>query len=157
MRLYSNARYALVLAGFVVLSTAALAQQLPPQNEPVTPTPPTPLSTPSQPEQVTVTAPREVTRTRVGRSRIGAPIEDITISEPVAFNDLNLKNPSDVEQLNQRVRDAAADGCDEIDRLYPLTRSVDTRRDCIRRAVRSASAQVDAAVAAARGYGGSGP
>jgi len=155
MRLYSNARYALAL-GLMVMGSTALAQQIPVQNAPVTPTPPTPMST-SQPEQVTVTAPREITRTRVGRSRIGAPIEDIAISEPVAFNDLDLRRPADVDQLNQRVRDAAADGCDEIDRLYPLTRSSDTRRDCIRRAIRSADAQINAAVAQAKGYGGNGP
>jgi UrcA family protein len=134
----------------MVLSKAAIAQQIPVQNAPTT-------AEPSQTEEVIVTAPREVTRTRVGRSRIGAPIEEITVSLHVPINDLDLRKTQDDDMLNQRVRDAAADACGEIDSKFPLSSSPSQTRDCIRRTVRATNAQIAAAIARAGGrYGGAG-
>lgn len=113
------------------------------------------IASAQQSEEVTVVAPREITREQVGRSSsTGAAIEDITVSLEVAYRDLDLKKSADVDTLNKRIRDAAEDGCSELDKLLPLTGTSATHRDCIRKAVRSASAQIDAAVATAgKGYG----
>lgn len=113
----------------------------------------------AQSDDNTVVVQRDVTREQVGRSATtGAPIEDITVSLQIAYNDLNLKKAADVDELNNRIRDAARNSCSELDRFFPQTSSFRLRRECIRRAVRSASAQVEAAVAGAgTGYGGSGP
>jgi UrcA family protein len=113
----------------------------------------------AQPDESTVVAPREVTREQVGRSAtIGAPIEDTIISQQIAYNDLDLKNAADVSELNNRIRDAAQYSCSELDRFFPQTRSIRVRWDCVRKTIRSANSQVDAAVASAgQGYGGRGP
>ncbi|HUO91538.1 MAG TPA: UrcA family protein [Rhizomicrobium sp.] len=153
MNIYSNARQhvayaALAAFGVIALSNIAIAQTTPESSAPT-------AAPTNQATEVTVTAPREVTRTRVGRSNIGAPIEDVAVTERVNIQDLDLKKTADVDELNRRVREAAADSCSELDRLFPLVPSSQTRRDCIRRAMRGANAQIEAAVAASGGrYGG---
>jgi UrcA family protein len=151
MRIYSIARQhaswlALAFAtfGLIVLSDTTMAQE-------ATPTQAAPTA---QADEVTVTAPREVTRTRVGRSGIGAPVEEVSVSERVAYNDLDLKKSSDVDVLNKRIKDAAEDSCSELDRLFPTSTSSRMHRDCVFKAVKVASLQIEAAVAAAGGkYG----
>jgi UrcA family protein len=111
----------------------------------------------AQPDESTVVSPREVTREQVGRSATtGAPIEDVVVTQQITYSDLNLNKPADVNELNDRIKDAAQDSCSELDRILPQTSSIRVRWECVRRAVRSANAQVNAAVAN-QGYGGRGP
>jgi UrcA family protein len=50
---------------------------------------------------------------------IGAPIDQITASEPVSYADLNLSNPADVKTLDRRVDAAAVQSCRAINQEYP--------------------------------------
>jgi UrcA family protein len=109
----------------------------------------------AQPEDVSVAVPREIVRQQVGRSfSTGAPIEDVTIINQVAYNDLDLRKATDVNTLNARVEAAASEGCSELDRIFPFTASFRSRLECMRRAIDTTTAQINAALAAdGRGYG----
>jgi UrcA family protein len=139
MRIYSIARqypFRLLLTlgafGLTTLSDAAKAQD----------------------EVFTVFSPRQTTREQVGRDAFtGAPIEKDTVSEQVAYRDLNLSKASDVDELDRRVREAAEDVCSALDRLA-FTYSGEAHRNCVTKAIKTTGEQIDAAVATAnRGYG----
>lgn len=64
---------------------------------------------------VTVYAPRVV-----GRSEIGAPIEEVHASRIVYFNDLNLDTRWGAHVLRTRIERAADQACDQLDQNYPI-------------------------------------
>jgi len=99
---------------------------------------------------IIVTAPG-VTRYYTGRrTSSGAPIETVTAQRVVETGDLDLRYSNyDVRVLRQRIRDAAVDGCREVE-THVLT-PLDTNRDCIRAATNDAMAQADELIAIARG------
>jgi UrcA family protein len=100
------------------------------------------------PEEVIVQAPRWH---QPQRSTIGAPIRDVSLSEPVRFDDLDLRSDHDVRRLEARVRERAGTLCRRLDVRYPVTVSTSSR-NCFREAMADAMDQVDAAVAQQRGY-----
>ena len=88
-------------------------------------------------------------------SATGAPIENVSLSRPVRFDDLDLTSNWGVRALHTRIRIAAQTLCSQLDAMYPA--AVDTNgpnspvdMSCYRRAVDDAMYQADAAVAAAR-------
>jgi UrcA family protein len=101
-----------------------------------------------QASEITVVAPRAVTREVVGRAAPGRPIELISLTRHVGYADLNLAVEAGVTQLEQRINDVARQSCDQLEKMYPL--SDQKTPDCIREAVASAKAEKDAAVNAAR-------
>ncbi|HUO91537.1 MAG TPA: UrcA family protein [Rhizomicrobium sp.] len=113
-----------------------------------------PNTTQAQDEALTVFSPRQITHERLGRDSVsGAPIEKTTVSEQVAYRDLDLSKSSDVDRLDERLKEAAESVCSELDRLS-FSYSGEVHRNCVRNALRSAGKEVDAAVASAnRGYG----
>lgn len=64
---------------------------------------------------VTVYAPRTV-----GRSEIGAPIEEVHASRVVHFDDLNLDTRYGAHVLRARIEHAADEACDQLDQDYPV-------------------------------------
>lgn len=100
------------------------------------------------PEEVIVQAPRWH---QPQRSTIGAPIRDVSLSEPVRFDDLDLRSNRDVRRLEARIRERAGTLCRRLDVRYPVTVSASSR-NCFRDAMADAMDQVDAAVAQQRGY-----
>lgn len=64
---------------------------------------------------VTVYAPRIV-----GRSEIGAPIEETEASRVVRFDDLNLDTRWGAHVLRTRIERAANEACNELDQDYPV-------------------------------------
>ena len=111
----------LAIGAFAVLSASAQADELDP---------------------ITISAPTEKT---VGHeSATEAPIEDTTVKAEIAADAQTLKNDSGVVLLKDRVLEAAYKACNAADPL-----SEDDGR-CVREAVKSAQAQVDAAIAQAR-------
>lgn len=98
-------------------------------------------------EEITVVAPRTVTRKTVGRASDGAKIELISLTRRVDYSDLDLAAHADVMTLQKRIDDIARQSCDDLAQMYPL--SDDRTPECVRQAVASAKAQVDQAVAAA--------
>jgi len=94
-------------------------------------------------ETVEVIAPRYPYRTPRG----GA-IEQVSLSREVRAYDLDLRTPWGADELRSRVRFAAKNLCERIDRNYA---TVDDGRSCYYEAVDRAMEQVDAAIAEARG------
>lgn len=84
----------------------------------------------------------------VGRSTIGAPIEQVTLTRRVSYSDPDLTTYNGAVALKRRVREAAREACGKLDDLYPLeARQAPT---CIGKAVADASRQVDGAIARAQ-------
>jgi len=102
-------------------------------------------------QEIIVEAPHMVTRSEVGRTNTGAPIEEIILSREVFFDDLDLKEQSAVTTLEARVRDAATRACAELDKLYPASMYPTTQGsgDCVRTAMNTAMPQVARAITAA--------
>jgi UrcA family protein len=102
----------------------------------------------AQPDEITVVAPRDVAQKQIGRTRYGAPIEEISVSYEIGYGNLDLKKTADVDALNKRVAHIAKQACSEVTKLPPYAGNR-SKQDCIRKSVKSATAQVNAAVAAA--------
>jgi len=85
-------------------------------------------------EEMTVYAPRVV-----GRSRIGAPIREVSTSRVVRISDLDLGTDWGVRELRYRVQRAARDACEELDARFPIT--AEDSPDCYSTAVRNGMAE----------------
>ncbi len=88
-----------------------------------------------------------MTKTVVGHTAIGAPIEEVTLTHRVSYADLDLATHSGAMELKQRVKDTARLACEQLDKLYPLEEK--EAPSCIRQAVERASSQVDDAITTA--------
>jgi UrcA family protein len=97
-------------------------------------------------EEITVVAPHELQRKTVGKSTIGAPIEEVTLTHRVDYSDLNLLKAEDVATLRARITDAAKKGCDELDNLYPFDKSPEENRKCVAAANAQAQDMLTAAI-----------
>jgi UrcA family protein len=96
-------------------------------------------------EAITVTAPRHV-----GRSPVGATIEDVRVARSVSYHGLDLRTPAGSAELRRRIAATARSECDELEKEYPIgepdavacTReAVAKAQPAITRAIRSASAE----------------
>ena len=96
------------------------------------------------PDEITISAP--IVKT-VGHDELtGAPIEETTRTASVKFDPVTLTTNSGVALLKDSVRDAATEACTSTS----LPMEDEDNGACIREAVKSAQAQVDAAIARAR-------
>ena len=93
-------------------------------------------------ERVEVTAPRVQYAPR--ESTIGAPIENVSMSEHVRYDDLNLRTASGARTLEQRVRYTAQAICNRLDHLYPITEQGSP--PCIQGAIATGMQHADAAI-----------
>jgi UrcA family protein len=116
---------ALAFVGTMLAGTAAFAQPI---------------------EEITVIAPHQVHRKVVGKTTIGAPIEEISLTHHVQVNDLDLSKPEDQAALKARIVEVAKEGCDELDQLFPFDKEQGQNRQCVKQAVSQAEAQVVAAI-----------
>ena len=101
-------------------------------------------------EQIYVYGPRRPRE----RSEIGAPIEDVAISRPVRFDDLDLRTEWGADELRERILYTARNLCRQLDSTYP-TSFYPTTSDsppCYKTALADAMAQADEAIGNARGY-----
>lgn len=94
-----------------------------------------------QDDEITVMAPRSIHREVVGRSAIGAPIEEISLTRRVSYAGLDLRRPSDMNELQRRIKMTANEACDQLNKLYPLD-TVPSDRDCKTDAYNSGMEQV---------------
>jgi UrcA family protein len=103
-------------------------------------------TTATEPEQVIVKAPYTIRRQVVQTYSPGrGAVERVTISRKVGYADLNLSNPSDVAELERRVKAAANDDCRQLDRQFSKTYIPQSEgANCVRNAARPALASVDA-------------
>ena len=96
-------------------------------------------------ETVTVEAAREV---KVAQTTTGIPVSEITVRTRVSYADLDLKTDAGATMLRDRIRDAAASACKEMDVRVPAEGS--SLEVCVRDAVKPALAEADKAIAAKR-------
>ncbi|HEX4182423.1 MAG TPA: UrcA family protein [Caulobacteraceae bacterium] len=85
---------------------------------------------------ITVTAPPSTERD----AATGAPIEWVSASRVVRYDDLDLNRGWGVRELRARIARAARSACDELDNAYPITAS--DSPPCVRNAIRQAMYEV---------------
>lgn len=95
-----------------------------------------------------ITVQAVASKTVVGRSTIGAPIEQTALTQRVSYADLDLRTYIGAMTLKRRVREAAGEACRKLDALYPLEDR--EAPACIEHAVADASRRVDRAIARAQ-------
>jgi UrcA family protein len=104
----------------------------------------------SPPEEIYVYGPHPP----VKRGFAGAPIETHSMSQPVRFDDLDLRTGWGVHALRLRIAITADRMCRTLDAMYPTTVYPLTTdaQDCYRKALSDAMYQADDAIARARSY-----
>jgi UrcA family protein len=100
-----------------------------------------------QPAQMTVVMPHAVYR-EVGATDSGIPIEEISLTVPVGFSDLDLTAQSGVATFEGRIADTAKQACSQLDTLEPLD-TLDPPQDCVTSAIDGGMAQAKVVIAAA--------
>lgn len=98
-------------------------------------------------DEITVQAKRILSTKTVGRSNVGAPILDVSLSYGVRVADLDLASHYGPIELEKRVHDAAMKACKEIGREYPDSTPSDAV--CAKAAADDAMVKVHELVAAA--------
>ena len=88
-----------------------------------------------------------MTKTVVGRTTIGAPVEEVTLTHRVSYADLDLATHSGAMALKRRVKETARLACEQLDKLYPFEDKAEPA--CIQEAVHRAESQVDEAIVSA--------
>lgn len=53
-------------------------------------------------------------------NKIGAPVEDVSLSWPVRYDDLDLRSPAGIEVLRARIRLTARLECNDLDFFHPV-------------------------------------
>jgi UrcA family protein len=91
----------------------------------------------------------QVTKT-VGRPYSGEPIDRYTFTTPVSYANLDLSTPAGVAELNKRVREAAKEGCDELQQAAAPMDLLADDKTCVQEATAAAMARARAAIAAAK-------
>ena len=91
--------------------------------------------------EIVITSPR-VVHERIGRSSNGAHEELISLSHRITYDDLDLSKTADLATLRNRVREAAELGCQQLEKIYPLSNH---DPDCVKKAVGRAMPQIRAA------------
>ena len=54
-------------------------------------------------------------------NKIGAPVENVSISRPVRYDDLDLRSPDGVDTLKARIKMTARMECRDLDESYPVS------------------------------------
>ncbi len=83
--------------------------------------------------------------------RVNSPLEKISLSGVVRFDDLDLRTSAGAGELKWRIRDAARDICAHLAIAYPVYEATGT--SCYKTAVENAVLRADAAIRDARDYG----
>ena len=89
-------------------------------------------------------------RLRVERSPMNGPVQRISFSRLVRYDDLNLRTSSGARELRVRIRDTAHDICAQLAAAYPIPEASGT--SCYRTALQDAQLRADEAIHDARSY-----
>jgi len=95
-------------------------------------------------EDVQVIAPRFT----VEGTRLNGPLEKVSLSTRVRYDDLNLRTWRGARELKMRVRDAAQDTCTRIAEAYPVQQAFGT--SCYKTALEDGELRANAAIRDAR-------
>ncbi len=94
-------------------------------------------------EEIVVVAPRVVAQ----REHLPFGREQINISYAVSYADLDLRKTEDSRELQNRIREAADDICEQLESLAP--HGAPSRSGCVREATQKAMADAKQAIDAA--------
>jgi UrcA family protein len=97
-------------------------------------------------EGVIVTAPRF--HTDADGQRLNGPLEKVSLTTHVRYDDLNLRTWRGARALKMRVRDAAQDTCTRIAEAYPVYQQFGT--SCYKSALEDGELRANAAIRDAR-------
>lgn len=103
-------------------------------------------------EEIVVQAPISVQREAMqGPGDPTIKTEVVELKRQVYIGDLDLSQYADVVELESRIEQVAQDSCKKLDEMFPLSdpRTKDAKR-CVDRAIKSALAEKEAAIAAAQ-------
>ena len=92
--------------------------------------------------QITVAASQQVHEKQVGTSYTGIPIEEVTLSRHVGYQDLKINTPAGAAELDKRIDATAREACHQLKTLYPLDMGDTDNRRCVSDAVQGAMQQV---------------
>ena len=94
-------------------------------------------------EQVTVDSPFTIRQQVLNRPFFRQmPETRVSVDQQVSFADLDFKKAGDIATARERIRDAARDSCQEIDRRFPRSIFIPVNeRNCVRDATNQAFAQ----------------
>ena len=81
-------------------------------------------------------------------SPLNTPPENVSLSQPVSYADLDLRTWRGARELRTRVRVAAAQICDGLRQIYPYT--LNPHEPCFRSVLSGAIPKADEAIADAR-------
>ena len=96
-------------------------------------------------QEVVVTAPHVVKTTQPGP--MGVKMPAMSIAYRVGYADLNLATHSGAVELEKRIKESAAQACEQLKKLYPET--TEGNPPCVEGADKHAMAQANKAIAAA--------
>ena len=88
-----------------------------------------------------------LTRAMAGRPGLEAPVDQVTLTHLVSYEDLNLTTQDGEWELRRRVAETARFACEQLESLYP--RQSESIARCTRQAIEDTSAQIAAAIDAA--------
>ena len=89
-------------------------------------------------------------RLRIERAPMNGPVERISFSRLVRYDDLDLRTASGARELRLRLRDTAHDICAQLAVAYPVPEAPGT--SCFRTALQNAQLRADEAINDARSY-----
>lgn len=124
----SNFRLALFASAFGLVASSAVAQDY------------------NGPESVTVTAPHF----RADGTRLGGPLERVSLSGIVRYDDLNLQTREGARELRWRVNEEARAVCRNLAEAYPAYKMNGT--SCYKDALENALVKADEAIQQSRDY-----
>jgi UrcA family protein len=96
----------------------------------------------ASPLQITSEAAHQVHKKQVGMTYIEMPIEQITLSRHIGYQDLKLNTPAGAAEVEKRVEATAQEACNQLKALYPLDMVGTDNRRCVSHSVQGAMQQV---------------
>ena len=105
-------------------------------------------------EDVTVFAPYVVNKT-MSRDSTKSAVTTINMSRDISYHGMDLTSDADVATLEARVKQAAEDVCNELDKRYSKSAytAVDDDKNCAAKAAQNGLDELKTVVAAARSGG----
>ena len=96
-------------------------------------------------EQVTVESPYTIRQQVVRPAMFGEMQEtQVSVDQDVSYADLDLSKTADLDTMKSRIRQAAKDSCNELDRKFPRTIYIPAfGRNCVKDAADQALARLD--------------
>ena len=100
----------------------------------------------SSTETIEVYAPR----LRIDRTPMNGPVQKISFSRHVRYDDLDLRTADGARELRLRIRDTARDICEQLAAAYPIPEAPGT--SCYKTALEDARLRANEAIRDARSY-----